>query len=81
MGRIRRSLSDILLTTTRHPQGVCQNKDLHNHYLQFEVIMPARRACENIAQGNALGFMLTNNYRPEGARALIACAFAPSGRL
>jgi len=20
---------------------VCQNKDLHNHYLQFEVIMPA----------------------------------------
>ena len=34
------------------------------------------KACENIAQGNALGFMLANNCRPERAKVLIFSAFA-----
>ena len=34
----------------------CHKKDLHHQYLQFAIIMAARKANENLAQGNALGF-------------------------
>ena len=40
----------------------------------------ALKANMYIDQGNALGFVLANNYRPEGEKAQEINAFAPSGR-
>ena len=50
------STGSILESTKK--EGVCQNKDLQNRYLQFEIIMPAWRASENIARWTGWGILI-----------------------